>query len=179
VINQVHQAARRKGAPYFIDSDAADQPGQAATYKDDSDADQEHRLGFKDKYLSWLCRQPPVSDSLKTPIRRVDTYLVDRDSGATSAPCDQSFHEQETIFVDIERRTAWLAPATRTRSELGRAVFEMLGTTWSPFRRPGREPDRSDLAKVFGRPRTAVGPSPARPSTARRDIAISCRTCPR
>src|SRR5260370_7778802 len=73
-------------------------------------------------------RQPTTSsDSLKTPIRRVDTYLVDLIPERPRTDAIQSFTKQETIFVDIETSDGLVGTGyAYTIGTGGRAVLEML-----------------------------------------------------
>jgi len=73
-------------------------------------------------------RQPTTSsDSLKTPIRRVDTYLVDLIPERPRTDAIQSFVKQETIFVDIETSDGVVGTGyAYTIGTGGRAVLEML-----------------------------------------------------
>ena len=67
------------------------------------------------------------SDSLKTPIRRVDTYLVDLIPERPRTDAIQSFTKQETIFVDIETSDGVVGTGyAYTIGTGGRAVLEML-----------------------------------------------------
>ncbi len=73
-------------------------------------------------------RQATTSnDSLKTPIRRVDTYLVDLIPERPRTDAIQSFTKQETIFVDIETSDGVVGTGyAYTIGTGGRAVLEML-----------------------------------------------------
>jgi L-alanine-DL-glutamate epimerase-like enolase superfamily enzyme len=66
-------------------------------------------------------------DSLKTPIRRVDTYLVDLVPERPRTDAIQAFTKQETIFVDIETSEGVVGTGyAYTIGTGGRAVLEML-----------------------------------------------------
>ncbi len=67
------------------------------------------------------------NDSLKTPIRRVDTYLVDLIPERPRTDAIQSFTKQETIFVEIETSEGVVGTGyAYTIGTGGRAVLEML-----------------------------------------------------
>src|SRR3977135_2187967 len=80
-------------------------------------------------------RQPTTSsDSLKTPIRRVDTYLVDLIPERPRTDAIQSFTKQETIFVDIETSDGVVGTGyAYTIGTGGRAVLEMLRNDLVPL----------------------------------------------
>ena len=73
-------------------------------------------------------------DSLKAPIRRVDTYLVDLIPERPRTDAIQSFTKQETIFVDIETADGVVGTGyAYTIGTGGRAVLEMLRNDLVPL----------------------------------------------
>src|SRR5260370_18650411 len=83
---------------------AADQPRQGLHLRGRlQDADQGHRRHLQGQVPFLLVRQATTSnDSLKTPIRRVDTYLVDLIPERPPTTATQSFTKHNTIFVAIK-----------------------------------------------------------------------------
>src|SRR5260370_455886 len=96
--------AETNGAILHRSRNAADQPRQDRDLRGRlQDADQGHRRHLQGQVPFLLMRQATTSsDSLKTPIRRVDSYLVDLIPERPRTDAIQSFTKQETIFVGIE-----------------------------------------------------------------------------
>ena len=74
------------------------------------------------------------AESLKTPIRRVDTYLIDLIPERPRTDAIQAFTKQETIFVDIETSDGVVGTGyAYTIGTGGRAVLEMLRNDLVPL----------------------------------------------
>src|SRR5260370_7342567 len=114
---------------------AADHPRQGLHLRGRlQDADQGHRRHLQGQVPFLLVRQATTSnDSLKTPIRRVDTYLVDLIPERPRTDAIQSFTKQETIFVNIETSNGVFATGSASPIAPSRGTpFETLPTHLAP-----------------------------------------------
>jgi len=153
------RAAKRKAARRTSSTpEPAEQPGQGGHIQGRLKTLTKSIVRDSGQVPRLLMRQPPRQRLAQNAIRRVDTYSSTWIPERPAPMRSRASRSRRRSSSTSRRRTAWLHRLRVHDRNWGTGRSRMLGTTWSPFSRPGREPDRSDLAKaVLGDPRTRWG----------------------